>query len=162
MYDEWIENDKPYPPIANPDAGGFHVFGQAIDLSSNMADYDWIIADRSGKKIQTIGNNSVGNHTRKNGFDQTGVAVRGIRISELVNKNGNLVMPNYNKTVLTSLFNQLSNTPQSIKDEQKREGPWKEATVLPNIKQFDQEWWHWSLGELTGASSGFVYPSWAK
>lgn len=161
MYDNWVEQGKPYPPIANPEAGGFHVFGQAIDLSSDESLYDWVLV-ANNSDIVSIGGSSVGTHTTREGFDQTAGSVSGVRVSQLKKNDGSIVIPNYAKTALDKLFGELSSTPQALKDEMKREGPFKEASVLPDLKQFDQEWWHWSLGELTGASSGYVYPSWAN
>jgi len=162
MYDEWVAGGKVGDPVANPEAGGFHVMGQAIDLSSNPDMYDWILVDKNNSMVSIGTNNSVGSHSTVEGFDRTTGSVNGVKVSSLVKANGTNVFTDFNKKSLTALFDQIGTTPQSIKDEQKRTGPWREASVLPDLKQFDQEWWHWSLGELTGASSGYVYPSWAN
>ena len=162
MYDAYVAGGRVGDPVADPENGGFHVMGQAIDLSSNKDLYDWILVDNTGQ-IATIGNgNTSGAHSAVEGYDRTSSTLQGFKVSELTNASGGLVIPDYSNSALTALFDELGKTPDDIKKEQKRSGSYKEANVLPDFKQFDKEWWHWSLGELTGASSGYVYPSWAN
>ena len=163
MYNEWVEGGKQGPPVANPAEGGFHVFGQAIDLSWSERDYDWVLVDNTGQFKELNGNNSFTNVATTNGYDRTPVSKNGILVSSLVGSGNSKLFPDYNKSVLTSLFDKMSSTPQDIKDHHKRTGPYREANVLPDFKQFNPtEWWHWSLGEITNPTSGYVYPSWAN
>ena len=161
MYDDWVSGGKVGPPVANPEEGGFHVMGQAIDLDNTVGMYDYILVDKTGN-ISSIGTNTKGAHTTSEGYDRTNSTRSGFKVSELTGASGNKIFPDYFNTSLTSLFDHMGKTPQVVKDMHKSSSVYREADPLPNMKQFDKEWWHWSLGELTGASSGYVYPSWAK
>ena len=161
MYDAWVSGGKTGPPVANPENGGFHVMGQAIDLAQGEMYYDYILVDNTGN-IASIGNNTSGTHNIISGYDRTSLNRSGFKVSELSDASGTLLFPNYMNSTLNKLFNHLGTTPPAVKDLHKEYGNYKEADPLPDMKQFDKEWWHWSLGELTGASSGYVYPSWAN
>ena len=163
MYDDWVDRGKPYPPIADPENGGFHVLGQAVDLDSTTAMYDYILVDKTGK-ISNIGNNKVGSHSTSEGYNRQRGTRKGFKVSELTGTGGNKLFPNYFNTSLNSLFDHMGTTPKAVKDMHKGTSAYRDADHLPDMKQFDQEWWHWSLGELTNsASSGsYTYPSWAK
>ena len=161
MYKEWVDGGKVGDPVADPKNGGFHVMGQAVDLARGDNYYDYILVDNTGN-IASIGTNTSGTHSIVSGYNQTGSSKSGFRVSELTDAGGTMLFPDYMKSTLTSLFDHLGTTPQAVKDMHKEYGNYKEADPLPDMKQFDKEWWHWSLGELTGASSGYVYPSWAN
>ena len=161
MYDAYVAGGKVGDPVADPENGGFHVMGQAIDLSSQESMYDYILVDNTGN-IKSIGNNTAGTHQVTSGYDRTGSSKSGFRVSELTNGGGGLIVPNYFNSALNTVFDKMSTTPQAVKDSHKKGQNYRFGEELPDMKQFDKEWWHWSLGELTGVSSGYVYPSWAN
>lgn len=165
MYDAWVDGGKVGPPVANPENGGFHVMGQAVDLSQTKTAYDWILVDKSNLHggISGIGTqNPFSNETMFNGYDQTSSTVSGVSVANLVKSNGATVFSDFYNLALTTLFDDIGTTKDSLKEYHKKTGAYREADLLPNMKQFDKEWWHWSLGELTGVSSGHVFPSWAN
>ena len=167
MYNEWVEGGKVGPPVANPAEGGFHVMGQAIDLSSNLNDYDWVLLSNPNNMshggVMNIGTNGASNQTLYSGYDQTAESKIGFNVADLVDASGGKVFPGFYKSSLMRLFDNISTTSQALKEHHKTFGAYREADTLPNLKQYDKEWWHWSLGELTNsASSGYIYPSWAN
>jgi len=158
-YDAWIAGGKKGPQVANPAQGGFHVMGQAIDLSHTKSDYDWVLSTTEG--IQSIGSSRVTNQGIQTASGaQSG---KGVALSELKMLDGKHVMPDFYNQSLTSLLSNITKQPAKI-------GVIGEAITrdynIPTdqgIKQFDKEWWHLSYGELTkqpGAT--YVYPSWAN
>ncbi len=145
-YTAWVDGGRKGDPIANPNVGGFHVMGQAIDLSQTKGDYDLILT--TSENIASVGSNSVTTIGTKNtGEGKTGTQ-RGVRISEL-KSNGSLLFENFLKNQLTSVYNSLSSPRNTgIRGED-----------LQPIRQFDEEWWHWSAGEFRTETPA-VYPSW--
>mgnify|MGYP003148116988 CR=1 FL=1 len=150
MYDAWVAGGKKGDPIANPAEGGFHVMGQAIDLSQDSSAYDFFV--KVGPNIQSIDGVSVEEIEVKDQFGNTKTE-RGIPVSKL-SVNGSKVMPNYYNFALTNLFDVLG--------EPNQLGNRGENEDAPNIRQLPTEWWHWSVGEVTRPNSAGLYPSWAK
>jgi len=151
MYNEWVDGGKNGPPVANPAEGGFHVMGQAADLDQNEAMYDWVFTTTGD--VVGIGGLNAGVNTVYQGLDATQKTVTGILASELQKDDGTKIFPNFKnaslKTLFTSLDKAHSSSPRPL--------------LGPGLKQFDQEWWHWSQGEITGTPAAtYTYPSWAN
>jgi len=145
-YTKWVDGGKKGDPIADPNVGGFHVMGQAIDLSQTKGKYDLILV--TSDNISSIGNNRSSNVNTKNTGNGNVDKTNGIRVSEL-KSDGKLLYPNFLKNRLTEIFNSLSS--QTGGDDNRFGGA--------PIRQFDAEWWHWSAGEFTTETPA-VYPSW--
>tara|TARA_R110002020_G_scaffold235_10_gene1320 strand:+ start:2860 stop:6267 length:3408 start_codon:yes stop_codon:yes gene_type:complete len=147
-YNAYVEGGKKGDPIANPNVGGFHVMGQAIDLSQTKGDYDLILV--AGENIASIGSNRVGNQQLTNTGQGSSSTVKGVRISEL-KSNGKTLYPNF-------LVNRLKGVYQELSTDQTKNKLGKGGGSAP-IRQFDEEWWHWSAGEFVKETPA-VYPSW--
>lgn len=151
MYNAWVEGGKTGNPVANPAQGGFHVLGQAIDLSNDQSVYDWIF--NTDADVVSIGAVNTSDHNVFQGQKATQKTITGISMSELSNDAGTKIFPNFSNTSLTMLFKNLENS--------------KEESAVsikgPKLKQFNKEWWHWSSGEFTGTPAAtYAYPSWAN
>ena len=151
MYNEWVDGGKTGPPVANPAEGGFHVLGQAADLNQNEVMYDWVFTTTDD--VISIGNMNSGVHTVFQGLDATQKTVTGFLASEITNDAGANLFPNFTEKSLDTLFGTLNEA--------------KANSVFPlkgpRLRQFDQEWWHWSQGEITGTPAAtYAYPSWAN
>ena len=153
MYDAYVAGGKKGNPTANPANGGFHVLGQAIDLSSQKSDYDWVL---STKDVKAIGNSTVGLNVSR------GAGPWGISLSELKGSDGKLAMPNFYKTSIKSLLSHITKSP--AESGVIGESIVKDYNMPANqgIQQFDKEWWHLSYGEQTKNPGEYVYPSWAN
>ena len=145
MYTKYVDGGKVDDPVADPNVGGFHVMGQAIDLGSDKSAYDLILV--AGPNISSIGSSRISKHNANNTGKGTQIPLSGVRLSEL-KSDGKLLYPNFIKDRLTSVFDALGKTTDSK----------GEAYTAP-IRQFDKEWWHWSAGEFTTETPA-VYPSW--
>jgi hypothetical protein len=149
MYDDWVAGGEKGAPVANPAVGGFHVMGQAIDLSSDKNMYDWVLA--APDNVTSIGGVSPQTITIMNDGEAT--QVRGYKLSDL-EIGGKKVMPNFIKHSLNSLFNRLNS------EDPKYAEPGSGETQA-SFTQYPQEWWHWSFGEFKEKKPA-VYPSWAQ
>jgi hypothetical protein len=147
MYDEWVTGGKVGDPVANPAVGGFHVMGQAIDLSSTPSQYDWVL--EAPENIATL--DGVKPTMISVTHDGETKQVRGYRMSDLKIK-GNKLFKDFTKTSLTALFNQLNSGKDPYKDLDGNER---------TLTQFPKEWWHWSFGEFSEKKPA-EFPSWAK
>tara|TARA_R110002050_G_scaffold116946_2_gene233644 strand:- start:36073 stop:39573 length:3501 start_codon:yes stop_codon:yes gene_type:complete len=158
-YDAWIAGGKKGPQIANPAQGGFHVMGQAIDLSQTKSDYDWVLT--TDNSVTGIGGSSVGSQGLQTADGPSGG--NGVAINELKLSNGKLLMPDFYNQSLNSLLKNLTTKPVKMGVVAEQMSKVYNMPEGQNIEQFNKEWWHLSYGEVTNQpGASFVYPSWAN
>ena len=148
-YTAYVDGGKTGDPIANPNIGGFHVMGQAIDLSQTKGNYDLILV--TGDGISSVGGSNVNPFSLSDTGAGTKVSASGVSVSQLKN-NGKLIYPNFLTERLDAVFNSLGSPTGYESDFSKVMGK-------APIRQFDKEWWHWSAGEFRTETPA-VYPSW--
>jgi hypothetical protein len=156
-YEAWVAGGKTGPPIANPDKGGFHVMGQAIDLSQDKSAYDWylaaadggsfIISDFNERTAHNDETNSISLSSNNN--SGTKLSANGILLSSLMIGGENPLGNSFLQEVVDSYINILNGNSSGAKQDL--------GTVV--IRQYDDEWWHFSSGEF-GKTTPAVFPSW--
>jgi hypothetical protein len=163
-HQEWVDGGKVGPYVAEGNKG-FHVIGQAFDISQEPGHYDMAIFDKNGTMLSTFSDlEEVGNDFGNLG-DIKGI-IAGVVLKSLSQAGSReATRGGMYGTDAFPASDPLSKTRQE--DLGYQDNPFGEVYTYEPLLQNPKEWWHFSIGEFgynkdNLFNTSIVHPDWIK